>query len=403
MNDAVGVQPKGLPWLCETANETDAVGVQDLACLGHDQGPSRRPLCAEQGVRSGSPVLRFRFHSKAGFVIGNVIVSRFSVVITAVFVLLSTVLSSAETYKLSTGQEMTGEMLPTTANDDGVQIKVGDGQYQKVPWTSFTQEDLKRFVKNPKLEPFVEPFIEVTKEEKVKKTESKTTPPPKLTLPQKGSLLSAMFGSGVGLFILAALWGATIYAGYEVAIYRAQPPLLVAGLSAIPFLGIAAPIVFLSMPTRVGKGEEEAAPAPAGEGVTAGAPGEGGAAGGGSVNPMQADGAAHPSSLKLAHEEKPEAGAALPETVTFQRGQFTFNRRFFETKFPGFFGVVRRDAEKDMLLAFKTARGHYVGNRITRIAANDLHLQVPHGAATEEVLIPFQEIQQIQLKHKDAK
>ena len=26
-----------------------------------------------------------------------------------------------------------------------------------------------------------------------------------------------------------------------------------------------------------------------------------------------------------------------------------FNRRFFETKFSGFFGMVRRDTEKDMI------------------------------------------------------
>ena len=28
-----------------------------------------------------------------------------------------------------------------------LQIKVGDGQYEKVLWTSFSQEDLKRFAK----------------------------------------------------------------------------------------------------------------------------------------------------------------------------------------------------------------------------------------------------------------
>ena len=39
---------------------------------------------------------------------------------------------------------------------------------------------------------------------------------------------------------------------------------------------------------------------------------------------------------------------------------------------------------------------------ISRIAANDLHLEVHRGHASEEVMIPFQEIQQIQLKHKDA-
>ena len=60
----------------------------------------------------------------------------------------------------------------------------------------------------------------------------------------------------------------------------------------------------------------------------------------------------------------------MREVVTYQRGQFTFNRRFFETKFPGFFGVVRRDSEKDLVLVVKSARGLYVGQRIARIASN---------------------------------
>ena len=117
---------------------------------------------------------------------------------------------------------------------------------------------------------------------------------------------------------------------------------------------------------------------------------------------MQAEGAEHPSALRLAHAEPDQARPAVPPTTTFQRGQFTFNRRFFETKFPGFFGVVRRDADRDMVLIIKAARGEYLGQRISRIAANDLHLQVQRGHVSEEVMIPFQEIQQIQLKHKDA-
>jgi hypothetical protein len=44
-----------------------------------------------------------------------------------------------------------------------------------------------------------------------------------------------------------------------------------------------------------------------------------------------------------------------------------------------------------------------VGQRISRIAPNDLHLQVQRGPASEEVTIPFQEMQQVQLRHKDAK
>jgi hypothetical protein len=307
-----------------------------------------------------------------------------------------------ETYKLADGQEVVGEVLPTSANDQGVQVKVGEGEYRQVAWGSFSQDELKRFAGNSRLEAFVEPFIEVTVQEKLKKTEVNIKEPPRLELPARRSLLGAMCSSGLGLLVLLVLYGANIYAGYEVAIFRAQPVQLVCGVAAV--LPLAGPIIFLSMRSRIEPSGQSAVTAPeaAPEGApsAARAPVEGEAD---EINPMRADGATHPTSLRLAHvESDQEKKPSLPPTTTFQRGQFTFNRRFFETKFPGFFGVVRRDADKDMVLVIKSARGEYAGQRISRIAANDVHLQVQRGPASEEVMIPFQEIQQIQLRHKDA-
>jgi hypothetical protein len=298
----------------------------------------------------------------------------------------------ADEYKLTTGETLTGEVLSTSANDQGVQVKVGEGDYKKVAWNSFSQDDLKNFAKNPRMQPFVEPFIEPNPEEKIRKTEVNIKQPPRLERPARESLVGAFFGSALGVMVMLVLYAATIYAGYEVAIFRAKPPLLVCGLSAIPGLGLLAPIMFLSIPTKV-KAAEAPLEAPPEEAVPASQEDE--------VNPMLAEGAAHPSGLKL-HTDTESAKPAVPETVTYQRGKFTFNRRFFETKFPGFFGVVRRDADKDMVLVIKAARGEYMGQRISRIAANDLHLQVQRGSASEEVLIPFTEIQEIHLKHKDA-
>lgn len=303
----------------------------------------------------------------------------------------------AEAFKLTTGETLEGELLTASANDQGVQIKIGDGQYQRVPWASFSQDDLKNFAKNQKMEPFVQPFIEVNPEEKIKKTQPDIKQPVRLSRPVKQSLVGAMVSSNFGFFLLLALYAANIYAGYEVARFRAQPPALVAGLAAVPVLGFLAPIIFLSMPTRMQNAQ------PAVETVED-EPGETpaqAAAAEAELNPMHADGAAHPTGLKL-HAESENAKSALPQTQVFQRGQYTFNRRFIETKFPGFFGVVRRDADRDMVLVIKSARGEYEGQRISRIAANDLHLQVQRGHASEEVLIPFQEIQEIRLKHKDA-
>jgi hypothetical protein len=299
----------------------------------------------------------------------------------------------AETFQLLDGKTISGEILPTGANEQGVQIKVGEGQYEKVPWTNFSQPDLKKFQSIPRLASFVEPYIETTTEERIKKTEVVIKPPPKLERGPSPSFFGALFSSALGWFLMLILYAAIIYAGYEVAIFRAQPTALVMGLSAIPFLGFFVPIIFLAMPTRVQPGGEqplETAPEAA---VAAGATPD-------TVNPMQMEGVQHPTALHLAHTEKPKSN--LPATTTFQRGQFTFNRRFFETKFPGFFGVVRREADRDMVLLIKAARGEYIAERISRITGNEAHIEVRKGDASAEVMVPFQEIKEIQLKHKDA-
>ena len=120
----------------------------------------------------------------------------------------------ADSFKLANGQTLTGEVLPTTANEQGVQVKVAEGDYQRVPWTGFSQEDLRKFVKNQRMEPFVEPFIEISQAEKIKKTEVNIKQPPRLERPAKQSLLAALFSSGPGIFILLVLYAATIYAAY---------------------------------------------------------------------------------------------------------------------------------------------------------------------------------------------
>src|SRR5579859_4990143 len=254
--------------------------------------------------------------------------------------LLAAFTADAESYKLTNGETVNGEVLPTSANDQGVQVKIGEGQYQRVPWGNFSQEDLRNFAKSERMQPFVEPFIEITQAERVKKTQVTLKQPPKLERPPRQSLFGALFASGLGVLVMLLIYAATVYAGYEVAIFRAQPPLLVCGLSAIPLLGLAAPIVFLALPTNVARGAEQAGSR---EPEAAAAQAAAAAAAAEEVNPMLATGAQHPAALKLAKSETAHAQgkSALPEPVIYQRGQYTFNRRFFETKFPGFFGVVR--------------------------------------------------------------
>ena len=195
----------------------------------------------------------------------------------------------AETFKLANGETITGELLTGSENDIGVQIKVGEGKYERVPWANFSQEDLKKFAKVQKLEPLVEPFIEITQEEKIKKTEVNIKPPPRLERPAPHSLLGALCSSGLGLLVVVLLYAANVYAGYEISIFRARPTALVCGVSAVvPLIG---PIIFLCLPTVIAPAEETWTPAPAAapQGAVADA-----------VNPMQAAGAEHPTGLRLA-------------------------------------------------------------------------------------------------------
>src|ERR1041385_9101813 len=113
----------------------------------------------------------------------------------------------ADSFKLVNGDTVSGELLVGSANDQGVQVKVGEGDYNRVPWANFSQDDLKKFRQNKKLEAFVEPFIEITQEDKKAKSDSgPLKPPPRLERPPHQSLIGAMFGSGLGLFIVLLLY-----------------------------------------------------------------------------------------------------------------------------------------------------------------------------------------------------
>jgi hypothetical protein len=300
--------------------------------------------------------------------------------------------SHADTFQLTDGQTVAGEVV--SYNAEGVILRGTDDKYsERVAWTKFSQEDLKKFSQNPKVAPLVEPFIEITQEDKIKKTEVPTQPPPRLQRPEQKSLVAAMFSNGVGLFVILLLYAGNIFIAYEVAVFRARPPALVCGLAAIPLLGIASPIVFLSLPTRFEPAEEQEAQQPASllEPQSFSVP---------NTPAAEPEPAPDAGGLKLTHGAA--ASSAVPATQVFQRGAFMFNRRFFETKFSPFFGMVRRDADKDMVLLIKTGKGELNVDRISRISANEVHVQVRHGEATEETMIPFSEIKEIQLKHKNG-
>lgn len=303
--------------------------------------------------------------------------------------------AGAATIEYADGLKFTGDIVQKTPAY--IQLRI-EGAYTNLDWSKISQDSLKELQtlaatsRDAKLAEYVAPYIEVPEDEIIKKTQVEIKPAPRLERPEKGSLIGAMFKSSVGLVCLLLLFAANIYAAYEIATIRAYPPAMVCGIAAVaPIIG---PIVFLclktKLPSREGEAEEMEAPAsPAGAALPsashgdAAVPAEHGAADGQAA----ADHAAVP---------------ALPQTQVFKRGQFTFNRRFIETKFSAFFTAIRRGDDKDMVLVIKSVRGEFVATRISRIAANDMHLEVHKGGASQEVQMPFLEIQEIQLKHKDA-
>jgi hypothetical protein len=68
----------------------------------------------------------------------------------------------------------------------------------------------------------------------------------------------------------------------------------------------------------------------------------------------------------------------------------------------GFLRVVPSEAEKDMVVHIRSTRGEHAGQRISRVMPNELSLQVHKGGASSEVTIPYAEIQEVQIRHKEA-
>lgn len=293
------------------------------------------------------------------------------------------VIAHAETFPLADGTSLTGDII--SYNDAGIIFRQADDKYSdRVAWTKFSQDGLKQLANNPKIKSFVEPFIEIPLSERPQKPEVKVNEVTRLALPPPQSLLGALFSSSIGIFCLLLIYGANIYAGYEIAIVRIRPKALVMGIAAVlPFLG---PIIFLCLPVRVetAVAEDVAAADPATFAV-----------------PGQAPSAAEEINITAVTTGSRPSNGKNPAQI-FQRGQFTFNRRFIESKFAGFFGQTRGEADANSVLIVKTAGSQMIVERIARISASEMQVEVALGEVRQEVTVPFADIQEIQLKPKAA-
>jgi len=286
--------------------------------------------------------------------------------------------AQTQTLKLTDGSTVTGRLL--TFKDQFIQVALDTGggapAYTNVAWVRISQESLQALTSIRSAAPFARIFLDPPPQEATVKNTKKITiqPVPRLDRPGSGGGLLA---SPVMLLLLLIAYAANIYAGWEIGMFRQWPAAMTAVVAAVaPVIG---PAIFLAMPTRRAPTEEvplesealEEAPIPMPE-------------------------------QSAAPAEAQPAQPVVQETTVYARGQFTFNRRFFETKFAGFLKMVPGEAERDKVIFIKSARGEYTGHRFSKVEPNEVFLQIRKGNATEDVMLPFSEIYEVQIKHNDA-
>lgn len=290
----------------------------------------------------------------------------------------------AETFKLADGQVLEGE--PIGPNAQSVVIKKPDGSFSdRISWGKFSPEALKKFDKIPATKRFVAEFIEPEEEKVVKKAKPEIpfNAPPRLERPDPKAGFGSLFSSSIGLVMLVLLYAANLYSAYEISVFRNYHPALVCGIAAV--MPVLTQIVFLCVPTYVKPVGEEALQeaSPNSEYVPP---------------PVPIDGVLPDENGVVPAPSAP----AHPPAQVYTRGQTTFNRRFFETKLAGFLRVVPSEEDKDMVMDIETLRGKFTAQRITRIMPSDLVLHVRKGNATEDVTIPFTEVREVTVRHKDT-
>ncbi|GDY19610.1 hypothetical protein LBMAG56_09550 [Verrucomicrobiota bacterium] len=328
-------------------------------------------------------------------------------------------------FTLKDGTVVKGE--PVAPNDKGVIIKAENGTLgTRIDWNRFTQEALKEFAKNPRVAKVIENLLDSPSGGEGDKEDNVVVPDkPKKVIPvardypkpdRNAPLFGFMsgFSTGIGVVMLLVLYGANIYAGHEIAIFRRRPKALVCGVAAgVPVVG---PLLFLCLPTipeapinQMKVEAEPAAPA-APEPKAHGAPKKGGLSLR-SAAAAPAAPAAHAAEAEAAPEGEaaPEAEAPPPPPAapavklpTYKRGEFTINRRFVETKLSSFLKVVPSEAEKGLVCVMKTARGEFIGRRITKITPADITLAIGDENAYYDQLITYNDILEIEIRHKDA-
>jgi len=298
--------------------------------------------------------------------------------VACILILAATPARAADSYELLDGQVINGP--PASFTKDGVAFREASGdQGPRIGYTNLTQAALQELAKNPKGKRHVEPFLEEPLVASAMKGRPayELKPHEKIDRPDPKGGLSSMAGSGLGVLLLLLLYAANLFSAYEVGVFRNYSPWMVLGISFV--LPVITQIVFLCLPTYV--------PKAAGEVVDAT---------GAFVPGFAVTGSNQPAAQAAAAIQAAEA-AAFPR---YKRGEFTFNKRFFETKLSGFFGIRPSDAEKGLVFSAKTSKGQLVCNRVVRVTPGEAVLQVLRGPTMEEVGVPYADFVEIEIQQR---
>ena len=299
---------------------------------------------------------------------------------------------------LTNGDIIEGTVVDVDQNGIVVRRDIG-GFARRANWMQLTQQSLKKIRRLGQTDPkryrgaaaYAEPFIEPDESEMEKSLPPgpvKGLIPPQLPSSVEVTSKVAAFGSAGGLGLLVAIALGSMMAGLGVAAFRESNALLVAGVSL--FLPVIGPILFLVKPKVEYEDENdedeeyeyEEAETPAGATMTD--------TGGGAVAGMM------PEAKKMSFAQAgPRKAGLKPQSWT--RNDTRFDRSFFQNNFPNYFKTVLGTTERGLVLALKTGKREYVGQRIKRISGTDVHMELLNG---KEQKISFSEIGTVDLRPK---
>ncbi len=289
-------------------------------------------------------------------------------------------------FKLITGDVYRGQL--SAADNDGIVVRLETGEFSpRIDWAKLSDETLRILLDNPRAQKFVEPLVEPAVEVPAVPVKEIVVRPVanRIPLPETRRGLAVALTTPKGLILLLALFVSNLYAAYQVARFKWRPVALVCGLSAVlPVLGW---LVFLVLPKRAAAETESATEAAVAQ-TSVSAP----------TAAAEAPRSGAAAALGLS-KNAGGGGAADGIPKVFKRGDTTFNKRFFETQFPSFFRVVTTEADRDLVIDVSAGKHSVVAARISRISPNEVHFKT---VTSQEVGVPFAEISQVTLRHKDG-